>query len=70
MAKADSVTHTFEPIFSNESKVLILGTFLETVSIADGGCNTGYDPREKRFFTEASDCRLGCHPQLYDRRIE
>ncbi len=27
MAKADSVTHTFEPIFSNESKVLILGTF-------------------------------------------
>ena len=29
--------------------------FLETVSIADGGCNTGYDPREKRFFTEASD---------------
>ena len=79
MAKADSVTHKFEPIFSNESKVLILGTFpsvksaepfLETVSIADGGCNTGYDPREKRFFTEASDCRLGCHPQLYDRRIE
>ena len=27
MAKADSVTHTFEPIFNNESKVLILGTF-------------------------------------------
>ena len=27
MAKADIVTHTFEPIFNNESKVLILGTF-------------------------------------------
>ena len=27
MAKADSVTHTFEPIYNNKSKVLILGTF-------------------------------------------
>ena len=89
MAKADSVTHTFEPIFSNESKVLILGTF-PSVKSREQQFYYGHPqnrfwkllallmedaipdtiPEKKRFFTEASDCRLGCHPQLYDRRIE
>lgn len=42
MAKADSVTHTFEPIFNNESKVLILGTFPSVKS------------REQQFYYGAS----------------
>ena len=81
MAKADSVTHTFEPIFNNESKVLILGTF-PSVKSREQQFYYGHPQNrfwkllallmedEIRFFTEASDCRLGCHPQLYDRRIE
>ena len=83
MAKADSVTHTFEPVFNNESKVLILGTF-PSVKSREQQFYYGHpqnrfwkllallmdaevpDTIPERIFIKASDCRLGCHSQLYD----
>ena len=79
MAKADSVTHTFEPIFNNESKVLILGTF---PSVKSREQQFYYGHPQNRFWKllallmedEIPDTipekKDFLHPQLYDRRIE
>ena len=76
MQEFKNITHTFEPVFDENSKILILGTF-PSVKSRENHFYYGHpqnrfwkvmaavmDSRKKEFSFGKSYCGLGCDSQL------